>query len=126
MSVLRLFYTTFTEAFDDGCSTKSMRSDGGYEVIKKAIEKLGKRHKEHIAAYGEGNERRLTGRHETADINTFLWVKNQNPAENSVQVAPKIVRPNIYLTLGGWTGSCKQRSIYPSWQRHREGRERVF
>ncbi|EOY03038.1 Glutamine synthase clone R1, 1,ATGLN1,1 isoform 2, partial [Theobroma cacao] len=23
--------------------------------------------------YGEGNERRLTGRHETADINTFLW-----------------------------------------------------
>nr|CAD1832572.1 unnamed protein product [Ananas comosus var. bracteatus] len=54
-------------------STKSMRDDGGYEVIKKAIEKLGLRHKEHIAAYGEGNERRLTGRHETADINTFLW-----------------------------------------------------
>ncbi|KAL5164225.1 Glutamine synthetase nodule isozyme [Glycine soja] len=54
-------------------STKSMRNDGGYEVIKTAIEKLGKRHKEHIAAYGEGNERRLTGRHETADINTFLW-----------------------------------------------------
>lgn len=51
-----------------------MRSDGGYDVIKKAIEKLGLRHKEHIAAYGEGNERRLTGCHETADINTFLWV----------------------------------------------------
>jgi glutamine synthetase len=54
-------------------STKSMREPGGYEVIKKAIEKLGKRHTEHIAAYGEGNERRLTGRHETADINTFKW-----------------------------------------------------
>ncbi|KAG2710802.1 hypothetical protein I3843_04G046000 [Carya illinoinensis] len=54
-------------------STKSMRNDGGFEVIKKAIGKLGLRHKEHIAAYGEGNERRLTGRHETADINTFLW-----------------------------------------------------
>jgi len=54
-----------------------MREDGGYEVIKSAIEKLGKRHKEHIAAYGEGNERRLTGRHETADINTFLWVRNK-------------------------------------------------
>lgn len=51
-----------------------MREDGGYEIIKKAIDKLGLRHKEHIAAYGEGNERRLTGRHETADINTFLWV----------------------------------------------------
>lgn len=53
-----------------------MREDGGYEVIKKAINKLGLRHKEHIAAYGEGNERRLTGKHETADINTFLWVNN--------------------------------------------------
>jgi len=51
-----------------------MREDGGYEVIKEAIEKLGLRHKEHIAAYGEGNERRLTGKHETADINTFKWV----------------------------------------------------
>ncbi|KAL5983075.1 Glutamine synthetase cytosolic isozyme 1 [Asimina triloba] len=51
--------------------TKSMRADGGMNVIKKAIEKLGLRHKEHIAAYGEGNERRLTGRHETADINKF-------------------------------------------------------
>ncbi|KAK7825811.1 glutamine synthetase nodule isozyme [Quercus suber] len=54
-------------------STKSMRSDGGYEVIKKAIEKLELRHKEHIAAYGEGNDRRLTGKHETADINNFSW-----------------------------------------------------
>ncbi|XP_010066985.1 glutamine synthetase cytosolic isozyme isoform X2 [Eucalyptus grandis] len=54
-------------------STKSMREHGGLNVIKKAIEKLGLRHKHHIAAYGEGNERRLTGRHETADINTFSW-----------------------------------------------------
>lgn len=56
------------------CSTKSMRSEGGYEVIKKTIKKLEARHMEHIAAYGEGNERRLTGRNETADINTFVWV----------------------------------------------------
>ncbi|CAH9133557.1 unnamed protein product [Cuscuta epithymum] len=54
-------------------STKSMRNDGGFEVIKKAIEKLKLKHKDHIAAYGEGNERRLTGRHETADIHTFSW-----------------------------------------------------
>lgn len=51
-----------------------MRNEGGIDVIKKAIEKLGLRHKEHISAYGEGNDRRLTGRHETADINTFSWV----------------------------------------------------
>ncbi|GLT72396.1 hypothetical protein SLA2020_443350 [Shorea laevis] len=51
-----------------------MRNDGGYEVIKKAIEKLRLWHKEHIVAYGEGNERHLIGKHETADINTFSWV----------------------------------------------------
>lgn len=38
-----------------------------------AIEKLGAKHREHIAAYGEGNERRLTGRHETASINQFSY-----------------------------------------------------
>ncbi|GKD37928.1 hypothetical protein Tco_1258135 [Tanacetum coccineum] len=51
--------------------TKSMREEGGYQIIKKAIEKLGLRHKELIAPYGEGNKRSLIIRHETADINTF-------------------------------------------------------
>eukprot|EP00271_Cylindrocystis_brebissonii_P013318 TRINITY_DN33060_c0_g1_i1.p1 TRINITY_DN33060_c0_g1~~TRINITY_DN33060_c0_g1_i1.p1 ORF type:complete len:368 (-),score=60.28 TRINITY_DN33060_c0_g1_i1:631-1734(-) len=54
-------------------STKEMREEGGYKHIIAAIECLGLKHKEHIAAYGEGNERRLTGHHETADINTFSW-----------------------------------------------------
>ncbi|CAI0450616.1 unnamed protein product [Linum tenue] len=55
-------------------STKAMREEeGGFELIKKAIHKLQLRHADHIAAYGEGNERRLTGRHETAEINTFSW-----------------------------------------------------
>ncbi|CAA2980049.1 glutamine synthetase leaf isozyme, chloroplastic-like [Olea europaea var. sylvestris] len=54
-------------------STKSMREEGGFEVIKKAILNLSLRHKEHISAYGEGNERRLTGKHETASIDTFSW-----------------------------------------------------
>jgi glutamine synthetase len=54
-------------------STEPMRVDGGYKVIIDAIEKLGRRHKEHIAVYGEGNERRLTGKHETANMNTFLY-----------------------------------------------------
>ncbi|RRT73560.1 hypothetical protein B296_00033245 [Ensete ventricosum] len=60
------------------CSTKSMREEGGYEVIKKAILNLSLRHMDHISAYGEGNERRLTGKHETANINTFSWVDNRN------------------------------------------------
>jgi len=58
-------------------NTKSIRNEIGYEVIKKAIEKLGLRHKEHISAYGEGKEQRLTGWHETADISTFKWVRGK-------------------------------------------------
>lgn len=45
----------------------------GFENIKKQIEKLKKKHAEHIAAYGEGNERRLTGLHETSSMNDFSW-----------------------------------------------------
>jgi len=54
-------------------STKAMREDGGLDVIKKAIYKLGAKHEEHIAVYGTGNELRLTGKHETADVNTFCY-----------------------------------------------------
>jgi glutamine synthetase len=54
-------------------STKSMREDGGFEVIKKAILNLSLRHDLHISEYGEGNERRLTGLHETASISDFSW-----------------------------------------------------
>ena len=54
-------------------STKPMREEGGYDLIIEACEKLGKKHEEHIAAYGEGNERRLTGKHETASIDKFSY-----------------------------------------------------
>jgi glutamine synthetase len=52
-------------------STKSMRKEGGIEAINAAIEKLSKTHAEHIANYGAGNEERLTGLHETCDMDTF-------------------------------------------------------
>lgn len=53
-------------------STKVMRTPGkGLQAIKAAIERLSKKHGEHIAAYGAGNERRLTGLHETASIDKF-------------------------------------------------------
>ena len=55
-------------------STKPMREQNGYEnAIKPALEKLSKKHKEHIDAYGTGNEERLTGKHETASIEQFKW-----------------------------------------------------
>jgi glutamine synthetase len=54
-------------------STKSMREPGGLADIKKAIYKLGAKHQEHVAVYGEGNELRLTGKFETASIDQFSF-----------------------------------------------------
>ncbi|KAK8056617.1 glutamine synthetase-like protein [Apiospora rasikravindrae] len=54
-------------------STEEMRVEGGMKHIETAIKKLEGRHKEHIAVYGEGNEMRLTGRHETGSIDTFSY-----------------------------------------------------
>jgi glutamine synthetase len=54
-------------------STKAMRDDGGYPHIIEAIERLGAKHKEHIAIYGKDNHLRLTGRHETASIDKFSY-----------------------------------------------------
>jgi len=54
-------------------STKSMREEGGLEVIKQSIYKLGAKHSDHIKVYGTGNELRLTGLHETASIDDFTY-----------------------------------------------------
>merc|ERR1712159_432524 len=45
----------------------------GLKKIVDAIEKLALKHQEHIACYGSGNERRLTGMHETASIESFSY-----------------------------------------------------
>lgn len=55
-------------------SNNDTRAEGtGWDSIQKQVEKLGKRHAIHIAAYGEGNERRLTGKHETSSMGDFSW-----------------------------------------------------
>jgi glutamine synthetase len=54
-------------------STKEMRSEGGMKYIEAAMEKLATRHKEHMEVYGEGNESRMTGLHETASYDKFSW-----------------------------------------------------
>lgn len=56
-------------------STKEMRegSDGkpGLYFIDNAIEKLSHRHMAHMKMYGTGNEKRMTGEHETASYDKF-------------------------------------------------------
>jgi len=54
-------------------STKEMREDGGLEIIKQTMSKLGQRHNEHIEVYGLGNDERMTGKHETSSIHEFSY-----------------------------------------------------
>lgn len=53
-------------------STKLMRDDKkGWDAIQKIIDILQSRHQKHIQDYGHGLAERLTGHHETCDIDTF-------------------------------------------------------
>jgi glutamine synthetase len=54
-------------------STEKMRNDGGLEEIIYCMEKLKKKHEEHITAYGKDNHLRLTGLHETSSMDKFTW-----------------------------------------------------
>mmetsp|Transcript_97274 Transcript_97274/g.178260 ORF Transcript_97274/g.178260 Transcript_97274/m.178260 type:complete len:375 (+) Transcript_97274:58-1182(+) len=54
-------------------STNNMRSPGGYKNIIKVCDAFGKVAAEHIAEYGEGNDKRLTGKHETCSILQFKY-----------------------------------------------------
>lgn len=54
-------------------STEKMRSEGGLSEILSCMEKLEKKHNEHIAVYGENNHLRLTGLHETSSMDKFTW-----------------------------------------------------
>ena len=56
-------------------STKSMREEGGLEKIYEAIEKLSDKHTEHMEVYGEGNDERMSGEHETSNYDEFTFNK---------------------------------------------------
>lgn len=54
-------------------STPEMREDGGQKYIEEMCENMGSLLDEHIEAYGEHNDQRLTGDHETSKITEYSW-----------------------------------------------------
>ena len=54
-------------------STREMREGDGMAAIKRACEAIGGKVKEHLEAYGDRYEDRLTGAHETAHFSEFSY-----------------------------------------------------
>ena len=74
-------------------STAEMREDNGYvNFIYPVMEKLKEKHQEHIDAYGMDNHLRLTGLHETCDINTFRWGVSDRGA--SIRIPWQVAKDN--------------------------------
>jgi glutamine synthetase len=68
-------------------STKAMRENGGIKVIEEACKKLDEKHAEHIAVYGAHNEERMTGLHETCNINEFRYGVSDRGASIRIPMA---------------------------------------
>jgi glutamine synthetase len=68
-------------------STKGTRAEGGMKVIEEAMQKLAKRHDEHIKVYGAHNEERLTGQHETAPMHEFRYGVSDRGASVRIPMA---------------------------------------
>ncbi|NQY75519.1 MAG: glutamine synthetase, partial [Candidatus Margulisbacteria bacterium] len=69
-------------------STKDMRDPKmGRGAVQNAIKELEKNHKSHIEIYGHNLSDRLTGAHETCDINTFRAGDSDRGASIRIPVA---------------------------------------
>ena len=74
-------------------STNKMREPDGIIEIMSCMEKLEKKHKQHIDAYGKDNHLRLTGIHETSSMDKFTWgIGTRN---TSVRI-PNLTKKNGY------------------------------
>lgn len=87
-----------------GCHTnfsnKHMRDDGEQDYFVDVLESLKNRHFQHICEYGEENENRLTGQHETQHIDKFSWGVGDRGA--SIRVPTDAVQ-------NGWKGYLEDR-----------------
>ncbi|CAJ1358284.1 unnamed protein product [Effrenium voratum] len=78
-----------------GCHTNysnmaTRTAPGGMEAIKTQCERLRSAHDKHISNYGIGNERRLTGKDDTAAMSDFSWGIGDRAA--SIRIGCKVAQ----------------------------------
>jgi|2_EtaG_2_1085320.scaffolds.fasta_scaffold03405_6 glutamine synthetase len=81
-------------------SSDLTREVGGEEMFNSICEKLGNTHSKHMEVYGEENNKRLTGLHETQHINKFSYGVSDRGA--SIRIPPSTVE-------NGWKGYLEDR-----------------
>ncbi|MCK0146895.1 glutamine synthetase beta-grasp domain-containing protein [Arenibacter sp. F26102] len=81
-------------------SNTTLRTCGSREVYEKICEAFRPVVKEHIAVYGEFNDQRLTGKHETASIHDFSYGISDRGAS---------IRIPIITVQKGWKGWLEDR-----------------
>jgi glutamine synthetase len=73
-------------------STKEMREDGGYQVIRDTMPLLEDRHMEHMVVYGTDNEKRMSGEHETSKYDEFSY--GESTRTTSIRIPAQTVLDN--------------------------------
>ena len=81
-------------------SNEEMRTRGSEELFSSMCDKLGEVHAEGIAAYGSGNDMRLTGLHETQSIDQFSYAVSDRGAS---------IRIPVYTVQHNWNGYLEDR-----------------
>ncbi len=81
-------------------SNTLLRTCGSKEIYEKVCESFRSLTKEHIEVYGEFNDERLTGKHETASINDFSYGISDRGAS---------IRIPIITIENGWKGYLEDR-----------------
>ena len=69
-----------------------MREINGMDIILNAIEKLSKKHKEHMEVYGTDNKLRMTGLNETSYYDIFTY--GIGSRESSIRIPTETIKNN--------------------------------
>jgi glutamine synthetase len=68
-------------------STALTRAEGGLDYIRNHCMKvLTEKHHDHLFLYGEGNDQRLTGKHETASADAFTYGEGNRGCSSRIPV----------------------------------------